>query len=169
MFVDVYHRLIELAAFTDYRHWHTFFSKVYGTAPSGTPPEIRLLHRDAGSRYIRALLVEIELTIQNFSVLRDNLGDIEEEKLESVLKLFALLAGMPPQLNAMAKEWNRCDITVDPAELSNSAARLLRMGTGACAFHLEKLDGKQRSPSDAAFYRKFYVEQVAIHRQAEAV
>ena len=149
LFVDVYHRLLELSVFTDYDRWKEFYRSVNGSYPLGTPHETHVLHWDGAYRYMSALIAELPYTLDNFGVLRDNLGDFDSEKIEAVTRLFALVSGMPSQLEMMREEWVGTIITSEPAKLSEVWSRLLSHAIGACAFHLTTIDGVERSAERA--------------------
>lgn len=167
MFIDVYNRLLELEVFTCYEKWLRFSEKVYGAAATaaGTDEEIRQRHQDAAKRYMRALSAESVLSIQNFSVLRDNLGDVDDEQRLVILRLYTFLGGIPAQLEKVCAEWEAVDVTNVPATLSENSKRLLNYSIGACAFLLKKIDEVERSRERADMYEKFYVAQREIHDQ----
>ncbi|MGN7920185.1 hypothetical protein [Lysobacter sp. 22409] len=163
IFIDVYHRLLELEVFTNYDRWLNFFRQVYNISPSEVPIDSYQKHKDAGIRFIESLIHESRFAVDNFAVLRDNLGDVEEEQLEAMLRLFTYLSGITLQLKKLHSAWKATDITSLPASLSPEAARILEYGIGACAYFLGKLDGIERSKERTALYEKFYSAQKEIH------
>jgi hypothetical protein len=163
IFVDVYNRLLELEVFTCYEKWLVFHEKVHGSTAIGTETDARLRHKKAAQRYMHALSAESTLAIENFSVLRDNLGDVDDERRLVMLRLYTFLGGIPSQLKRFLEEWDVVDVVDAPAALSEDSKKLLGYAIGACAFLLNKLDGVERSKSKAEMYGKFYAAQRAIH------
>ena len=163
MFVNVYNRLVELSAFTDYKKWHAFYVEVYAKEPAASPEECWVLHKAGADRYLTALIAEVPHTVNNFAVLRDNLVDFNPDKMDAVSMLFALVGGIQTQLTSFQDYWRCLDDAAGPVALDENWKRLLSQAIGACAFHLKRIDGKSRSPDLAEVYGGFYAAQKRLH------
>jgi hypothetical protein len=157
MLEQIYRELVELQAFANFNRF-TKFNRALAEEPIYLGVDV---HKKAVERVLDQLIANAEFAVENLSLVRDNLGDIENRKKRAVLLMMYLIAGLPNRLRAVRDRWSAQPLNASqPCALSEDDAFALQYAIEAAAHNLGEL-GRSQS-RDTKLYERMMEVRGAI-------
>jgi hypothetical protein len=143
IFRNVYDRLIEFEAFTNFDEWRRYAGNVNGGLIA-TDEAAWKAHKEAVLSAISAHLVSLDLALKNFEAIQGNLYDVSRERIETMLRLHGFIGGAPSQIRRIQSFWAEADRGMGPVVLPEEFRYVLSRGIAGGAYFLNKLDSAGR-------------------------